>query len=517
MDLRGKPDIKISEHCEKHDSKEIVSWCPVHDVGVCSECQENDHSDCDGLESLSEIVSIAQLNSDFKTLKVKFGNIRKIYKKLQREREGNIESVKTQKVQIRDEIRKLRENLNYHLIELENKLISELDKTCEKYATNLSGEITDYKYRNAILDSHDDESAKAKEYGSNLQIILAAKKGMAIVKHEVEHLTKLNETIRNYSVEFKLAEAIKDVLNIKSLGSVETIEANAYVNLEMLNINPFLPSIKTVKPKITVENKEDHRWHRTRLKRSKEFNMNTSLDKFLPEVSGAAFMPDESIILADTAHKRLLHVKDKGQIFQEVSLPFEPFDVAVLGNSKLFISILNDRRVEVRDINSMEQIDELILPSNASGLNAFEDSLLVVVCEKTGLYLVGSDNSINIISMKHNDEGPVDINAETISYAETKKCLVHSYTHGGKRKFTLKVDGFGYIHGIALLKDSSILVAKLSPGRHSITHISQDGKDKMLRLELNEIASPRSLAVHRKKRKLLLVHGVRKISIFQEL
>jgi hypothetical protein len=107
--------------------------------------------------------------------------------------------------------------------------------------------------------------------------------------------------------------------------------------------------------------------------------------------------------------------------------------------------------------------------------------------------------------MRHNEEGPVDVCADRICYAETKKCLVHSFTHDGKRKFTVKVEGIGYIHGVALLKDSSVLVAKLSPGRHSIVHISQDGKEKMLRLELNEIAAPRIFAVHRTKRKILLV------------
>jgi hypothetical protein len=59
----------------------------------------------------------------------------------------------------------------------------------------------------------------------------------------------------------------------------------------------------------------------------------------------------------------------------------------------------------------------------------------------------------------------------------------------------ISLNSIGYIHGVALLKDSSVLVAKLSPGRHSIVHISQDGKEKMLRLELNEIAAPRIFAI----------------------
>lgn len=123
-------------------------------------------------------------------------------------------------------------------------------------------------------------------------------------------------------------------------------------------------------------------------------------------------MSDESIILADAAHKRLLHFKDAGQIFKEIPLSYVPFDVGILGNSRLYISIANDRRVDVRDVGSMKQIDELILPSNVSGINGYCDSLLVVACEKTGLYLLGNNNSVNIIPMRHNEEGPVDVCAD---------------------------------------------------------------------------------------------------------
>jgi hypothetical protein len=37
-----------------------------------------------------------------------------------------------------------------------------------------------------------------------------------------------------------------------------------------------------------------------------------------------------------------------------------------------------------------------------SGINGYCDSLLIVACEKTGLYLLGNNNSVNIIPMRHN-------------------------------------------------------------------------------------------------------------------
>lgn len=518
MDIRIKPDIRISENCDKHETdRKIVAWCPQHDVGICEDCKENDHSTCDAVETLEEDKK-SDLSNEFKSIKIKFRNIKKVYKRISKEREGNIESVKIQKVQIRDQIRILREKLNSHLVELENKLISELDEACEKQAAVLSGEIVEYKYRSALIDSFEEESAKAREYGTNLQVLLSAKQGLAMGNQEEKDLGKLNDTIKNYSVEFNLASTIQDVLNIKSLGSISSVQAKAFIDLDILKQNTFLPTIKRSKSKTVLDLKKDElRWDRTRVKRNMEFNMNTSLDKFLPEVAGAAFMPDDTILVADSAHQRLLQIKDKGVVNQELPLSFVPADVAVLGDSKVYVSQSQDRRVRVLDLSSLKEVDELILPSNASGMGTFEDKLLAVVCEKTGLYLVGENDSINIISLRNNEEGPIDLNADTIAYAETKKCLLHSFRYDGKKKFTVKVEGFGYVHGIAVLKDSSILVAKLSPGRHCIIHVSQDGKDKMLRLELNEITSPRAFAVDRKKRKILLVHGVRKISIFNEL
>lgn len=175
------------------------------------------------------------------------------------------------------------------------------------------------------------------------------------------------------------------------MGVIGKVESNAYVDIDILKQKTLLPKIKHEKSVIKLENTDDSQWNRTRLKRDKEFNMNTTLNKFLPEVSGAVFLSDESIILADAAHKRLLHFKNAGQIFKEIPLSYVPFDVGILGNSRLYISIGNDRRVDVRDVGSMKQIDELILPSNVSGINCYCDSLLVVACEKTGLYLIGNN------------------------------------------------------------------------------------------------------------------------------
>jgi hypothetical protein len=517
MEWRDKPDLNVSEYCEKHDTNKIIAWCSSHEIGVCTLCQKMDHAECNGVESLTELRNVSELSAEFKSLKRQFTNIKTIYRSLQEERRSNIESLQLQKIQIRENIHNLREHLNNLLIELENRLLDELERTYTTYRMKLEDEVTEYKHKTAILGRYDEDLEKTKEYGTHLQIILAAREAMTLSRREETYLQNINEIIQNFSIELKISDTINNITNIPTMGVIGKVESNAYVDIDILKQKTFLPKIKHEKSVIKLENTDDSRWDRTRLKRDKEFNMNTTLNKFLPEVLGAVFLSDESIILADAAHKRLLHFKDAGQIFKEIPLSYVPFDVGILGNSRLYISIANDRRVDVRDVGSMKQIDELILPSNVSGINCYCDSLLVVACEKTGLYLLGNNNSVNIIPMRHNEEGPVDVCADRICYAETKKCLVHSFTHDGKRKFTVKVEGIGYIHGVALLKDSSVLVAKLSPGRHSIVHISQDGKEKMLRLELNEIAAPRIFAVHRTKRKILLVHGVRKMSIFKEL
>jgi hypothetical protein len=59
----------------------------------------------------------------------------------------------------------------------------------------------------------------------------------------------------------------------------------------------------------------------------------------------------------------------------------------------------------------------MIMESNVSGINGYCDSLLIVACEKTGLYLLGNNNSVNIIPMRHNEEGHVDVCADRICYA----------------------------------------------------------------------------------------------------
>jgi hypothetical protein len=48
----------------------------------------------------------------------------------------------------------------------------------------LEDEVTEYKHKTAILGRYDEDLEKAKEYGTHLQIILAAREAMALSRRE---------------------------------------------------------------------------------------------------------------------------------------------------------------------------------------------------------------------------------------------------------------------------------------------------------------------------------------------
>jgi len=143
-----------------------------------------DHAECNGVESLTELRNVSELSAEFKSLKRKFTNIKTIYRSLQEERRSNIESLQLQKIQIRENIHNLREHLNDLLIELENRLLDELERTYTTYRMKLEDEVTEYKHKTAILGRYDEDLEKAKEYGTHLHIILAAREAMTLSRRE---------------------------------------------------------------------------------------------------------------------------------------------------------------------------------------------------------------------------------------------------------------------------------------------------------------------------------------------
>ena len=104
MELRDKPDLNVSEYCEKHDTNKFIGWCSSHDIGVCTLCKKMDHAECSGMESLTELRNVFELSAEFKSLKSKFSKIKTMYRSLQEERRSNIESLQFQKMQIREKI-----------------------------------------------------------------------------------------------------------------------------------------------------------------------------------------------------------------------------------------------------------------------------------------------------------------------------------------------------------------------------------------------------------------------------
>lgn len=211
-----------------------------------------DHAECSRMESLTGLRNVSELSAEIKSPKNKFSKIKTIYRSLQEERRSNIESLQFQNMQIREKNHNQREDLDNHLIELEKRLIDELERTYNTYRMKLEDKVTEYKHKTAILGRYDEDLEKAKEYGTHLQIILGAREAMTLSRREETYLQNINEIIKKCSIELKISDTINNIKNIPTMGVIGKVESNAYVDIDILKQKTFLPKIKHEKSVITV-------------------------------------------------------------------------------------------------------------------------------------------------------------------------------------------------------------------------------------------------------------------------
>ena len=76
--------------CIKHEDKLFEYFCVTHDCPCCIQCKRSQHSTCQDVEKIEEVVKVMNLSEEFISLSSKIGNSLKILEKISKNRDTNI-------------------------------------------------------------------------------------------------------------------------------------------------------------------------------------------------------------------------------------------------------------------------------------------------------------------------------------------------------------------------------------------------------------------------------------------
>ena len=114
-------NLEMKEICEKHNGKYHM-FCKSHDSPCCRKCTIEKHTKCKDVVLIEDIIQDGKTSVSFDDLQQQLSMISKNITRIRENRQANADLIRKQKERIKKDIRDLRETINNHLDNLQEKL-----------------------------------------------------------------------------------------------------------------------------------------------------------------------------------------------------------------------------------------------------------------------------------------------------------------------------------------------------------------------------------------------------------
>lgn len=207
-------NINVRFECEEHGSK-LDMYCKVHEKAICTGCFSAMHKGCsDAIIPLAEAVKNEKSSTALADLELTINSTLENIKDCIKDREASSERIETQEMVIKKMIFDIRENINKHLDDMENKLIYELSTTttsCKSKYSKLQNQLINMREK---IQSLQKQTSEIKRYASNLHVFLSTHQMNKEIHEEVYVLKEAILSSKNYQIEIHkgITSLLKDVI-----------------------------------------------------------------------------------------------------------------------------------------------------------------------------------------------------------------------------------------------------------------------------------------------------------------
>ena len=207
--------LKIKEHCNEHQEK-FNLYCKEHECPCCGICIVKNHSDCQNLAIMEEIIKNVKTSSKFNETEHLIKEMIENIGKIRQNSETNSSAVKEQKPIIENEIQELRTKINNHLDMLQENLMTELDEVDLQVTDETRELLVSLDEKQRELTEYQKNIVNIKKYALDLQTFIAVKQ---IVKDVETHDTCLQSLVNSDSLNqtkltYKIDSGLKNITTI---------------------------------------------------------------------------------------------------------------------------------------------------------------------------------------------------------------------------------------------------------------------------------------------------------------
>lgn len=435
-----------TEPCQIHQTEVIKFFCPTHDAVGCNDCMTLDHRTC----SIKYIPDICAGSREFKTTLQEVAKAieeeKDIIKSAQAAKAGNKTGIEGAILEVEIFQKKLNDKIEH----LKRTMIQEAQTERSSRDTHL-----DQILKTVLQDST--ELKRIQSTMSEGQTKLADARAFTTLKQAQAKL----KALKSQSFEKDLSGN-----KIKCIFQPNKVLKKALSSIDGLGKLIMLTDLGPLIPK-------------------NHFIVRTETDTTQCHITGCAFISASRLILADYNNKKLKILDiDRQSVVEEKTLGTEPFDIAILPQNQVAVSLPFKEKIQIlSNTSKLTKFRSIPVKRNCCGM-VYHQDLLYVVCRQPNSLLVldmqiGVQRDVTLqAAMNVTFQNPLHIagshDGQHLYISDWKSNFVASITLQGKVTGVYKNDEMKYPRGLLVMPGGSLLVCCGSSG--TIHHVSSDLK-----------------------------------------
>ncbi|KAH3810224.1 uncharacterized protein LOC127834379 [Dreissena polymorpha] len=509
--------LKVEEEfCSTHEGKLLEKFCQSHAVLCCTQCITDSHRHCEKTASVADVVQKAHDIGEVTSLQTVLDKYRDHVDVVLKDRTGLVKRLDAKKGKLLNEFVKVKSHIVSQLEKMEKDLKTILDATHKQQAMKIQQEASKCRDIQSGIVNTRRYLQIADQHGSNSQIIATIEKVKAECEYYEESINILCSRLRVVDYDIALDNSLQQVM--KRLNQFGRIDVNTTpTNLPAppklaatLGLQSFSTKAKAVKPMYTLSGRNANEIG--------EFCARFEDDDQDCWLTGALFLADGHILLADRTNRKLKLFTSSFSPVMQLALSSKPWDVTGTSDREVAVSLPAECRIQFVAVegSSLVPIRTISTDEPCFGVCYADGKILTVtydgdppnlkVLSTTGkelTYVCVDDDGFPLFSK------PVYVTctpkAEQIYVSDERLGCVVILKETGELNFAYSAMDLGNAAGLAIDTEGNIYVC--GANSNSVHVVSPSGERVKVLVTGDNISYPRAVAYNAREKKLLVTQG----------
>ena len=331
--------------CTEHPEKTIEIYCNDHSKPCCTVCATVHHRTCEHVVTIDKAVHGVKESSKAIELMTKLKDTSLKLSEIITTRKENVSRFEEETNAVLAEIRKVREYVNKHLDEIEDKLRNEMTSTKKTIGLKLNDGVTELSNLKSTVDNWKDMFEACLSKGSEIQCLVNLDELLENIARMDDDISKLLRQMKDVSVSFTPDDLIQ---NMTSIGHIKKTETNPH--------SPVNFQTGKIKVLFTIDVGAGQ----------------SGQTRFL---SGIFFNDD--VIITDNVNNRIVMYDDQGVQKKELKIDNHPTDITKVNDLTVAVAT-SSTKVYLVDPKLLTLCRIFTIDVSAWGISYVEDEYIAV-------------------------------------------------------------------------------------------------------------------------------------------